>query len=59
METPKDVQDYVIVHELCHRIEMNHSKRFWELVESVLPEYKQSRKWLKEEGEIIMLRAFG
>lgn len=58
MEAPKEVQDYVIVHELCHIIEMNHSKRFWSLVESVLPNYKQSRLWLKNEGELIMLRAF-
>jgi len=40
--------DYVIVHELAHIIEMNHSPRFWEIVESVIPYYKDCRKRLKE-----------
>jgi len=56
---PAKVQDYVIVHELCHRIEMNHSKRFWELVSSYIPDYKESKKWLDTEGKTLMLRAFG
>ena len=50
MKTPLDVIDYVVVHELCHRREMNHSPRFWEEVENVLPDYKTSKKWLKEHG---------
>ncbi len=58
MLAPKEVQDYIIVHELCHRLEMNHSKRFWELVGSILPDYKKSEKWLNTEGKLIMLRAF-
>lgn len=45
---PMEVLDYVVVHELCHLKEMNHSGAFWELVEAVLPEYKKQRKWLKE-----------
>lgn len=57
MLTPAEVIDYVVVHELCHRKEMNHSKAFWREVESVLPDYKNSVKWLKEEGSKIMLRA--
>lgn len=56
MLTPPEVIDYVVVHELCHRIEMNHSKLFWDEVESVLPNYKMYRKWLKDEGNKIMLR---
>lgn len=45
-----EVLDYVVVHELCHRKQMNHSKAFWLEVEKVLPNYKEVRKWLKEEG---------
>lgn len=54
MKSPERVLDYVVVHELCHRIEMNHSKRFWALVESVIPDYKRCRKWLKDEGSMYL-----
>ena len=50
MLAPSEVLDYVVVHELCHRKQMNHSKAFWLEVEKVLPNYKEVRKWLKEEG---------
>ena len=50
MLTPDDVIEYVVVHELCHRKEMNHSARFWAEVERVLPGYRESRRWLKEHG---------
>ncbi len=56
MLCPEDVLDYVIVHELCHRKELNHSPRFWAEVERILPDYKQRLKWLKNEGQTIISR---
>ncbi|MCI6794761.1 MAG: M48 family metallopeptidase [Lachnospiraceae bacterium] len=56
MLTPREVQDYVIVHELSHRKEMNHSPKFWAVVEEVLPDYKKRRKWLRENGSVIIRR---
>lgn len=47
--------DYIIIHELCHLIEMNHSKRFWTLVETFLPNYNQSRQVLKQYGFLLEL----
>ena len=49
------VIDYVIVHELAHLSEMNHSRRFWERVGSVLPDYTVRRKWLRENGHRLCL----
>lgn len=48
---PEDVQDYVIIHELAHLVEMNHSPRFWKLVAEAMPDYKMKEQWLKENGE--------
>ena len=59
MMAPPEVLDYVVVHELCHRLEMNHSARFWAQVERVLPEYKKPKKWLKEHGNALMMRMHG
>jgi len=44
---PSQVLDYIVVHELAHLIEHNHSSRFWQKVEMFFPEYLQARKWLK------------
>ena len=52
---PPEVLDYVVVHELCHRKQMNHSPRFWAEVGRVLPDYKQRNRWLKENGNRLML----
>ena len=57
MLAPEEVQDYVVVHELCHRKEMNHSQAFWKEVEKVLPDYKKRRKWLKDEGMHLLMMA--
>jgi predicted metal-dependent hydrolase len=45
---PKSVIEYLIIHELSHLKEMNHSKKFWGLVESMCPDFKKSKQWLKE-----------
>jgi predicted metal-dependent hydrolase len=54
---PFDVLDYVVVHELCHLREPNHSRRFWKLVESRRPAWRMQRDWLHEHGpELLAFR---
>lgn len=59
MLTPPEVVDYVVVHELCHRKEMNHSAKFWAQVERILPDWKLRRKWLKDNGNSLIGRLPG
>lgn len=47
---PVEVQNYVIVHELAHLVELNHSDRFWALVERYMPDYQVKERWLKDHG---------
>ncbi|GAA0793923.1 M48 family metallopeptidase [Faecalicatena orotica] len=47
---PEEVLDYIVVHELAHRREMNHSQAFYAIVKSILPDYKKSQKWLRDNG---------
>ena len=54
MLAPEPVRDYVVVHELCHRKQMNHSPLFWTEVERILPDYQEARKWLKTHGQELM-----
>jgi len=56
MLCPEEVQDYVVIHELCHRKEMNHSSRFWAEVENYCPDYRIHRKWLKDNGGMLIAR---
>ena len=56
MLTPPEVVDYVVVHELCHRKEMNHSAAFWKEVERVLPNYRERKVWLRKNGTALIGR---
>lgn len=51
---PAEVLDYVVVHELCHRKELNHSELFWREVERFLPDFKARKRWLKENGTMLI-----
>lgn len=57
MLMPPEVIDSIVVHELCHRIHLNHSKAFYAEVLRVYPDYYKWNKWLKENGGAIMRRA--
>lgn len=50
MLCPPDIRDYVVVHELCHLRELNHSPAFWAQVQAVLPDYARHRRWLRDHG---------
>lgn len=56
MLAPPQVRNSVVVHELCHLKEMNHSSRFYAEVLRVFPDYRQQEKWLKENGTMLMAR---
>lgn len=56
MLCPDEVAEYVVIHELCHRIHMNHSKDFWNKIEAFCPNYRQARKWLKQNGNSLIAR---
>jgi predicted metal-dependent hydrolase len=51
--TTQDVLDYVVVHELCHLLEPNHSARYWGHVERVMPQHARHRRWLKENAVLL------
>lgn len=53
--TPLEIIDYIAVHELAHTIEKNHGRSFWQLVESILPDYRRRRTWLKLNGRLFDL----
>lgn len=55
MLAPPAILDYVVVHELCHLTHMDHSPAFWQAVESVCPDYRTARKWLKDHGQELVL----
>lgn len=52
---PLPVLDYIVAHELAHLAEMNHSKKFWAVVEQIYPGYREQRAWLKHNGRLLTL----
>ena len=52
---PIEIIDYVVVHEMCHLRQMNHSKNFWNLVAETIPDYKKMRKWLRENQYLLKI----
>ena len=56
MLAPAEVLDSVVVHELCHRKEMNHSQRFYREVLRVMPDYYRHHLWLREQGQMLLAR---
>lgn len=59
MLTPDYVIDYIVVHELCHMREMNHSEKFWTEVEKIMPDYQRAELWLKQNGGNLISRMRG
>jgi len=47
---PSPVLDYIVVHEMCHMYEKNHSKKFWEMLASIMPDFAARKEWLKNNG---------
>ena len=50
VQMPSEVRDYVLIHELMHRRQQNHSRRFWRLVEAACPHFRDAERWLKTRG---------
>ncbi|MGH1371064.1 MAG: M48 family metallopeptidase [Cellvibrionaceae bacterium] len=55
MQAPEAVIDYLVVHECCHLIHHNHSRQYWQLVESLSPDYQTAKRWLSEQGHRLVL----
>jgi hypothetical protein len=53
IQTPDFVRDYIILHELMHLRQMNHSPRFWAEVERVCPDYESAERWLKQNANLL------
>ena len=53
IQSPNFVRDYIILHELAHREQMNHSRNFWREVERLCPDYLLAERWLKKHAKIL------
>ena len=53
VQMPPDIRDYVLVHELMHLRQQNHSRRFWKLVATACPQYRDAERWLRVEGRAL------
>jgi hypothetical protein len=53
IQTPPAVSDYIILHELMHRRQLNHSARYWQEVAAVCPEYQKAERWLKQHSALL------
>jgi len=53
VDTPDWVRDYVMIHELMHLRQMNHSRKFWKLVADACPDYQSARRWLRDNGRTL------
>lgn len=55
MQAPESVIDYLVAHECCHLVHLNHSRAFWTLVEKVYPNYVTAKQWLKDNGHKLVV----
>jgi len=53
IQTPSFVRDYILIHEIMHLREMNHSSRFWREVERACPDYETAERWLKQHSSLL------
>lgn len=53
IKAPSFVSNYIIIHELTHLLEPNHTKEFWQIIKSAYPKYDEAKKWLLEKGEML------
>jgi predicted metal-dependent hydrolase len=54
IQTPTDVSDYIVLHELMHLRQMNHSPTFWREIENVCPGFRKAEKWLKKHSSLLL-----
>ena len=52
---PHQIVDYIVVHELCHILEHNHSPKYWRHIKNVIPNHKECREWLKLNSAALIL----